>query len=283
MAEFLTTKGISYRLEEIIKNANELLVLISPYLDTDKRIKEFLADKDRANKDRAKVEIHVIYGKTEPKPGEKDWLVSQASINLHYRENLHAKCYLNEHEALLTSMNLYEFSAVNNDEMGIIVSREKDPELYKKIRKESMWLIRTSEDIRVTDAKVANKENGTKQRLSKGLSEVTIGQVGKLLHDQVAKVDIKRGSIAQAVQRKPQPTPEPPKSGFCIRCKGDVSANPTQPYCQRCHRNWSRFKNKEYAEKHCHTCGSEHSTTLLKPLCAACYRKYKDVFTFAVS
>ena len=276
MAEFLTTKGISYRLEEIIKNANELLVLISPYLDTDKRIKEFLADKDRANKDRAKVEIHVIYGKTEPKPGEKDWLVSQASINLHYRENLHAKCYLNEHEALLTSMNLYEFSAVNNDEMGIIVSREKDPELYKKIRKESMWLIRTSEDIRVTDAKVANKENGTKQRLSKGLSEVTIGQVGKLLHDQVAKVDIKRGSIAQAVQRKPQQNPEPPESGFCIRCKTTVPTDRMKPYCGRCYRKWEEFNNKEYVDKYCHICGKKHSATFSKPLCDECSQTYGD-------
>ena len=205
------------------------------------------------------------------------------SIRTGFRKNLHAKCYLNENEALLTSMNLYEFSQVNNDEMGILVSRTEEPELYEKVKEESIRLVRASEYIRGTDAKVADKENSTKQRLSKGLTEATIGQVGKLLHDQVAKVDIKRGSIAQAVQRKPQPTPEPPKSGFCIRCKADVSANPTQPYCPRCHRNWSRFKNKEYAEKHCHTCGSEHSTTLLKPLCAACYRKYKDVFTFAVS
>ena len=278
MAEFLTTTGISYRLEEIIKSANERLIIISPYLKVNPRIKELLEDKDRL-----KIDVRVIYGKNELQPEEKRWLASMTSIRTGFRKNLHAKCYLNENEALLTSMNLYEFSQVNNDEMGILVSRAEEPELYEKVKEESIRLVRASECIRGTDAKVADKENGPKQRLSKGLTEATIGQVGKLLHDQVAKVDIKRGSIAQAVQRKSQPTPEPPKSGFCIRCKADVSANPAQPYCPRCHRNWSRFKNKEYAEKHCHTCGSEHSTTLLKPLCAACYRKYKDVFTFAVS
>ena len=31
------------------------------------------------------------------------------SIQTLFRRNLHAKCYLNEKEALLTSMNLYEF------------------------------------------------------------------------------------------------------------------------------------------------------------------------------
>ena len=32
MAEFLTTTGISFRLEEIIKTANERLVIISPFI-----------------------------------------------------------------------------------------------------------------------------------------------------------------------------------------------------------------------------------------------------------
>ena len=40
MAEFLTTSGISFRLEEIIKDAQERLVIISPFLKIDRRIKE---------------------------------------------------------------------------------------------------------------------------------------------------------------------------------------------------------------------------------------------------
>ena len=44
------------------------------------------------------------------------------SIKTSVRKNLHAKCYLNEKEALLTSMNLYEYSQEHNDEMGILVS-----------------------------------------------------------------------------------------------------------------------------------------------------------------
>ena len=40
MAEFLTTTGVSYRLEEIIKSATERLVIISPFLRVNERIKE---------------------------------------------------------------------------------------------------------------------------------------------------------------------------------------------------------------------------------------------------
>ena len=45
MAEFLTTKGITYRLEEIIKSAEKRLVIISPYLKLDKHTKELLEER----------------------------------------------------------------------------------------------------------------------------------------------------------------------------------------------------------------------------------------------
>ena len=90
-------------------------------------------------------------------------------------------------------------------------------------------------------------------------------------------------SVATETRRQPKPAVGIPTTGFCIRCKADLPANPTQPYCSSCFRSWNRYKNKEYEEKHCHVCGNEHMATLLKPLCLTCYRSYKDAFTFAVS
>ena len=139
MAKFLTTTGISYRLEEIIKTAEERLVLISPFLRVNERIKELLEDKDRL-----KMDVRVIYGKNQLQPEENNWLESMASIRTSYCKNLHAKCYLNENEALLTSMNLYEFSQVNNNEMGILISREEEPALYGEVWKEAQRIVRVS-------------------------------------------------------------------------------------------------------------------------------------------
>ena len=62
---------------------------------------------------------------------------------------------MNERVALLTSMNLYEFSQVNNYEMGILVDREKSYELYRKIDEEAMSIVRISDEIRVKVARVA--------------------------------------------------------------------------------------------------------------------------------
>ena len=91
MAEFLTTTGISYRLEEIIKTANERLVIISPFIRVTLRIKDLLEDRDRL-----KIDIRVVYGKNELHPEENNWLESMTSIRTSFCKNLHAKCYLNE-------------------------------------------------------------------------------------------------------------------------------------------------------------------------------------------
>ena len=160
MAKFLTTTGVSYQLEEIIKNAKERLVLISPFLRVNERVKELLEDKDRL-----KIDVRVIYGKNELQPEENNWLESMTSIRTSFCKNLHAKCYLNENAALLTSMNLYEFSQVNNNEMGLLVSKKEEPELYEEIYEESMRIVRVSEEIRVTVARVETPEEGRERNL----------------------------------------------------------------------------------------------------------------------
>lgn len=40
MAKFLDTTGVSYQLQQVINKANEKLVLISPYLKINDRIKQ---------------------------------------------------------------------------------------------------------------------------------------------------------------------------------------------------------------------------------------------------
>ncbi len=70
--------------------------------------------------------------------------------------------------------------------------------------------------------------------------------------------------------KKDVETAEEPGACYCIRCRAALSANPEQPYCDRCYTIWNRYKNAAYQERYCHTCGIEHTTTLLKPMCVAC-------------
>ena len=238
MATFLTRKGIVYHLDRIIEEAAKELVLISPYIKADDDTKKLLKTKKR------NTAIHVIYGKSELNPNEKRFFES-LGIKASFLKNLHAKCYLNEKEALVTSMNLYQFSQENNDEMGILVSKEDDEELYEDIyRQASRWKAESNE----------------------------------LYKDSPSKPKIK---VAETSAQAAYAAAKKPRNGFCIRCGNDLAANPKKPYCTTCHKSWNRYKNKEYQENHCHICGEEHAATLLKPLCRSCHATYKDTFQFA--
>ena len=59
MAKFLNSSGTTYHLEELIKNASDRLIIISPYLKLNERIKELLEDRNRL-----KIDIRIVYGKT---------------------------------------------------------------------------------------------------------------------------------------------------------------------------------------------------------------------------
>jgi len=156
MAKFLDTTGVSYHLQQLINQAQDTLILISPFLKLNDRLRQALEDKDRL-----KIDIRLIYGKNELQPEQINWLRTLHSVRTSFCENLHAKCYLNEGEAILTSMNLYEFSQVNNHEMGVYVTRAAEPELYADILNEARRLIRISDEIRVTVEKVKVTEAPT--------------------------------------------------------------------------------------------------------------------------
>ena len=145
MAKFLNTSGTNFFLEELIKNAKERLILISPYLRLNDRIKELLEDKDRL-----KIDIRIVYGKSDLHPDEIKWMQKLDYVRVSFCKNLHAKCYMNESECIISSLNLYEFSQVNNNEMGILVRKYEDNEVFKDAYEEAQRIIRISDEIRIT-------------------------------------------------------------------------------------------------------------------------------------
>ena len=140
MATFLTTEDIVSHLHRIIEQAAEELILISPYIKADDKTKRLLENTKRGT------DIHVLYGKSQSERnlGNVKTSFDLPGITVSFLKDLHAKCYLNEKEALLTSMNLHEFSQEHNDEMGILVSKKDDPALYKDIHQEANRLLRAA-------------------------------------------------------------------------------------------------------------------------------------------
>ena len=62
---------------------------------------------------------------------------------------------MNEESCIITSLNLYEFSQVNNNEMGVALSRSEDGELYREAYAEAQRIIRISDEVRMSLEKVA--------------------------------------------------------------------------------------------------------------------------------
>ncbi|WP_411727515.1 phospholipase D family protein [Methyloglobulus sp.] len=152
MAKFLNTSATNYFLEELIKDAKDRLILISPFLKLNDRMKELLADKNRL-----KIDVRIVYGKSELQPEEINWLKELTYIRTSFCKNLHAKCYLNEELCIITSLNLYEFSQINNNEMGVLIRRADDAELYKDAYEEAQRIIRISDEVRITLERVTNE------------------------------------------------------------------------------------------------------------------------------
>lgn len=240
MAEFLDTQGVSYFLKKLINNSNEKLYLISPYLQLNNQLKLSLQDRHKFS-----IDIIIIYGKvSDINPDDSEWLKSLPDIKLWFHKDLHAKCFINEKEAIVTSMNLYMYSQQNNVEMGIYVSKEKDELLYRQISEEVDRIKRGSEHRTITIQKVEE---------AKVLPNKSVDKIGS------TKL----------------------KTGYCIRTGVEIPFNVLKPLSYEAFKSWSKYSDSDYSERFCHFSGepSNGETSVSKPILKKNWKKAKEVFS----
>lgn len=269
MAEFLTTADVNARLEKIVENAKKELILISPYLRVHDRLKQSIEVRSRSG-----VKVRIVYREEKQKQEVSAWLESLTHVGTGFCKDLHAKCYLNEREALLTSMNLYEFSQQNNYGIGILVSRGEEPTLYRKICDGANKVLQASTTVREPAPQSSTAPSPMK---AVGSMLQRFGRALERDRETTPTVEGLKYSQSDDLLSSPETQTE----GFCIRCGVAIPANPDMPYCKGHYRSWNRYKNETYEEDYCHMCENEYTATMLKPVCYACYTKYKDVFFVA--
>ncbi len=246
MAKFLSTRKAVSEIEELIKTAGEKLILVSPYLKLSKDFKELL--NHRNSKDKVTT---VIFGKQELNPDEMKFLQGLRFVILKYNEDLHAKCYMNDDKMVITSLNLYQFSMANNKEMGVLIDKNDpvDAELYKEASDEVDFISQNSQRF----------EFGTPKPQLKMQED----------HSQNKTQDNKA-------------TPSKPTSkhvGFCIRTGVEIPFNPEIPFSYNAFKSWSKYEDKNYAEKYCHYSGepSNGETSCSKPILKKNWNKAKEL------
>jgi hypothetical protein len=245
MAKFINTRKAVSEIEDLIKNAGEKLILISPYLKLSKDFKELLTY--RSNKDKVTT---VIFGKQELNPDEMKFLQGLRFLSLKYNEDLHAKCYVNDDKMVITSLNLYQFSMANNKEMGVLIDKNDpaDAELFNDAFKEVDYINETSERFELLS--------------SKPQSIVKIGE---------SKPSLTNATIKSGTRKA---------NGYCIRTGIEIPFNVERPMSLDAYKSWSKYSDKEYAEKFCHFSGepSNGETSVLRPILKKNWKKAKEVF-----
>lgn len=136
MPLFIDTEAMSYAISEIIDSTNGELFIVSPFLD----INEDLRAKIK-NVDNSRNKLTFIYRENGLNESNKSFLFELQNRDLIHSPNLHAKCYYNQQQMVVGSMNLYDYSQKNNWEMGFSIMRDKEPELFERIDEEVKKII----------------------------------------------------------------------------------------------------------------------------------------------
>jgi phosphatidylserine/phosphatidylglycerophosphate/cardiolipin synthase-like enzyme len=246
MAVFLTTRGTTSEVEKIINNANNGLVLISPFV----KIPDSLFQNLRAADQRG-VKITLVYGKKTLEPDIVEQLNQLKNVKLYFLDNLHAKCYFNEQSMVITSLNLYDFSEQNNREMGVLVTRQNDGEVFTEAIREAKMIISLATRA---DFNIQAKEQ--KQKQLKQQPTVEKQHPKSIWFRDLSDI---------------LPSLFGGSHGYCIGCKKKIEYDEYRPYCPECYKEW--VKHKDQKANYCHWCGHPSTTSINKPLCRSCFEK----------
>jgi len=131
MASILNTTKLNYHLERLIEEATNQITIVSPYLKIHTRLMNLLAEKVSAD-----VGLTIIYGKEQLDKSLRQQLEEFDTVTLYYCANLHAKIYANSEEAIVASLNLYEFSQINNYELGVLITKSGEAQPFADVMAE---------------------------------------------------------------------------------------------------------------------------------------------------
>lgn len=278
MATFLTGNDLNAQLENLFEYADEYIILISPYIKLHDRYASVL----KAKKDNPDFKIIVVFGKNEDdfsksmKQEDFNFFKDFPNIEIRYEKRLHAKYYANESSAILTSMNLYNFSQDNNIEAGVLTNRkgilgsitsqdtlENDAAVYFQ------RVIEQSDLLFLKEPKFESTMLGLSRRYTNSVIETD--KLSDFFNNKL-KVDtsFKKDTFIPKQATK--------QMGFCIRTGTQIPFNPKLPMCDTAFQSWKKFSNNEYAEKFCHFSGepSNGETSFSKPILRKNWAKAKE-------
>ncbi|HLP13355.1 MAG TPA: phospholipase D family protein [Flavobacteriales bacterium] len=279
MAKFLQGNELNLEIEKLFDCAEEQIILISPYIRLHERYASVLKTKIA----RDKVKIILVFGKNEEdlsksmKEVDFNFFKEFPNIEIRYEKRLHAKYYSNENSAILTSMNLYNYSQDHNIEAGVMTKSSILGKLWEG-----------EEGLDTQALKYFNRVIEQSELLFEKTPEYKKGLMG-LTQTYINSV-IKTDKLTEFFGGKLKTGPKTETNleiksnnsigiekgfGFCIRTGVKIPFDHKMPFCKKSFLEWNWYKNKDYKEKYCHFSGEESSgeTTYAMPILSKNWKK----------
>lgn len=254
--EILNQSGTRERLETLINQAERYIFLVSPYVTLDK-LRSLVRSIQGAL--ARKVKVKLVFRERDASSSGNDVLSSDtirmlrdSGMELRVLKDLHAKIYLSEKSAILTSLNLLDSSFNNSIEVGTWLAAS-NPAYQKVVDFLKVEIHPTSVLVAsLPQPAVLSKENSPRAKKGRKKKEVVVEPQRDLAAmDELFADD--------------------GDDGTCIRCGIEIEFNIEKPLCRACYEVWKKHKDPEYPEKYCQLCGGKHKTSLSKPLCRDCW------------
>jgi len=234
MASYRTNKETQAAIESIITNADKQLILVSPYI---KLTNTWLA-RIKACAERG-VKVKIIHRAGELKSDELSLLHTIKNVEIKSTNNLHAKCYFNEQEMIITSFNLLE-SSEKNWEMGILVNKNEDKVIFDNAMRDVLIIFNDSNSHSLTSV-----QNHYQQ---------------KLQHKVVARKNINEGFCIRCDDNIKFDVEKP----LCRECYEEWSEWEDDEYPE----SYCHFSGED----------SDGETSFAKPILKKNWKKAKEVF-----
>lgn len=310
MSKFLTGEDLSNEIYNIIWDAENILLIVSPYIKLDDYFKT-LFDHHLNNHN---LHLLLVFGKNERNVKKSmsqvdfDYFQKFPNVSIVYVPNLHAKYYGNEKKGLITSINLYDYSFKNNIEFGVFseqsifnkFSSNADNEAWgtcmeiaddhevvfvrRPVYKIKKALIGTNKEYKKSETLLDATEDfygGKRNHSDSGKRLIDFSDELELdefemrrpdrEEDQVDYVKPKRSTDSGAKRL----VKSKENIGYCIRTGDEIEFNPEKPMSIKAFKKWNQFQDVNYGEAYCHYSGdmSYGKTTFAKPILPKYWKK----------
>lgn len=300
MSKFITGEELIQAVDRTIWEAKEELMIVSPYIKLDEHFKKLF------EKQRHSHELHILlmFGKNEGQVDKSfnrddlEYFKQFPNISIIYVPNLHAKYYANEKMGVVTSINLYDYSFVNNIEFGVLYDT-KSKGLFSKSTDAEVWntcldLADSNSAVFINRPMYEDFEYRGSRVLFDQTEELYSGKItrrGKKLEEFEDALDFNEVYSEMPsrtnVKKEPQLTNEKPKyaskkvfePGYCIRTGVKIPFDQDRPLSKLAFQSWNEYGNEEYPEKYCHFSGepSNGETSFKKPILRKNWKKAQSL------